>query len=1033
MDKYIHLHVHSDYSALDGACSIVKIIDKVKHLGQPAIALTEHGNIDSAFKFSLKCQEAGIKPIHGCEMYFAPLGIAVKDSTNPIIHIVVLCKNEVGWQNLLQLIAIANTDGFYYKPRIDFELLEKHHEGLIILTACLQGPIAYHLRRNEELKATEMLIKFKNIFGDDFYIEVMNHGIPDQQIVLSQLYNIAEVNKVKTVATNDVHYITKEDWEIQELLICENMKHSYYDRVDKRNPQEFYIKTRNQMEVFLPNQNSLDTTLEIADKCTLLLKKSSYILPTTKEFEFDVYVREGKRRYHDLFTKQEYVDRLDKEIEIIKAANLAGYFVTVYDFVRYAKANGVAVGPGRGSAGGSLLAYILGITAIDPIKYNLMFSRFYNAGRRESLPDIDIDFSSKNIHKVFAYIEEKYGRDNICQIGTVNTYAPKGALKAICRTFQVPFQQANEMTDLIDPKAKSLKIELDNNEQVKEKYYNDSTPYSRSMTFRDIYNYAMKLEGLVSHKGVHAAGIVISPVPLRTKIPLRKDKNAQLLVSCWTMDDLEANGLVKFDFLRLDNLDAIEETLQQIGKTIKDIPIDTDSKECQKLYKTLIKTGNVGIFQLSSNEGSKIINRLQPKDMEAIAVGITLNRPGCINSGLHEEYLLRKSGENAITYPHPILESILKDTFGVMIYQEQIIKICMVMAGFTESEADIVRKAMGKKKDKLMISMKEKFIDGSIKNGIDKKKADEIWSLINEFSFYSFNHSHAIGYAHIAYYCAYLKANHTTEYMCSLLNTAVTDQDKLMIYLNECRRIKIKIKPPNINESGTGFVGKKKEILYGLMGVKGLGEETVQNIIKNRPYIDLFDFVMKTGCGAGGLTLLAYSGALDQFGYTRKAIVANAGIIIKKSKLYTKKNLSPVPKLFDIKPDFTVTNIDEYPLDDLLAYEYDVLQAYVSQNPLERYFEWIEKNITDREWGDEHTAVAGYVQTKEDKISKAGNAYMDVTLYTPTKTQRVLFFKAAYQNTKGLLDKSKAIWVKGLQKEDVILADSIGLLTENEI
>lgn len=1029
--NFVHLHVHSDYSTLDGACKIGDIPKRAKELGQTAIAITEHGNVDSAFKFYNECNKHGIKPIIGSEMYISPLGIERKD--DKIYHIILLCKDITGWKNILKLTKISSVKGFYYKPRIDFNILREHSEGLICLTSCLHGLPAREIINGNYKTAYDYTATLKSIFGNDLYIEVQNHGLADQTRVTPDLYRLASELNIKIVATNDSHYITKDDWIIQEILICESFKEKFYDRENNNTPKEFYLKSRDEMLTAIGSEEPIDNTIEVANKCNLKFPDKKFILPDNENAEllFDAYIRAGKRKYKELFKDSRYEERLQTEVETIKKAGLIGYFLTVYDFILYAKTHNIIVGPGRGSVGGCLVAYLLGITEIDPIKYNLIFNRFYNAGREKSLPDIDIDFGSRDIDKMFDYITEKYGADNVCHIGTFTTYAPKGAIKAICRVMQVPFMDANNMTDIIDVKAKSLAKELEENEKVKDKYYNDSTPYSRRLTFKDIYDYAMRIEGIISHRGVHAAGIVISPINLEEIVPIRADKNAKLLVSSWAMDDVENVGLVKYDFLRLDNLDAIKETANALKIDIKNVPIE-GTKESRLAYRTISETSNVGIFQLSGVEGSRIANDIAPENIEDVAVAITLNRPGCINSGIHNKYINRKNGEEEVTYPLPMLESILKPTYGVMIYQEQIIKICMAMAGFTESEADTVRKAMGKKKADLMASMKEKFIEGSVKNGIKKAKAIDIWDLIEEFSEYSFNKAHAVGYAYIAYWTAYFKANYPVIYMRGLLNTAISDSDKLRIYLTECKNLGIRVLPPHINHSGLLFTDNGKDIRYGLVAVGGLGIESANTIIDNRGsgYTNVIDFMERTKVSKTIVISLAESGGFDDMGYNRATIAANAHTLPTMIKKVDKIIKNPQPFLFEVKPSYHMELKEEYDIDTLLAKEYEILGAYVTHNPLERYKDWIERyipeydNITD----DDVVTIAGYVQSYEHRISKNNKPYIEINLYTDTENWKVLFFEREYQTVTQILATNKAIWVRGNYRQQAILGKEIGLL-----
>lgn len=1043
MDNFIHLHGHSEYSALDGGSTIKEILRRVKDIGQNAIALTEHGNVDSAFKFYNYSKKENIKPIIGIESYFAQDGIENKGEN---FHLVLLCKNYQGWKNLLKMVRISSVDGFYYHPRIDIALLSKYHEGLIALSGCLGGIISKPLIKGEYAIAAANIQAFKNMFGDDFYLEIQNHGTPEDIKIFNKILEINKEYNIKMVATNDFHYAKKEDSITQDILLCEGIKTTFNSEKRMRLYKDgFYIKTREEMYSDVKNlsdnvdniniDNILDNTIEISDKCILEFPSKKIFLPKIEnsEFKFDSLVKKGKDKYKHLFeSTTDYQKRLDYEVEVIKEANLVNYFLTVHDFISFAKQNNIMVGPGRGSVGGCLIGFLLGIHMIDPIKYNLMFSRFYNQGRVGSLPDIDIDFGSSDIETVLKYLEEKYGYNNVAHIGTLTTYAPRGAFKAVCRVMNIPYNESNQMVELIDKKSKTLKEALELSDTLKNKYEYEDAFYAGNLKFRDIYDYALKIEGHISHKGIHAAGIIISSIPLDEILPLRKEKRSNLLVTCWDMHDVEDNGLIKYDFLKVDVLDALKETLSHKNipyNNLEDIPIDNNSTEVNKLYDLLSNTNNVGIFQLSGNMGVDITNKLKPKEMKDIAVAIALNRPGCINLGLHTKYIMRKNGDEDNYNPYKIFDDILKDTQGLMIYQEQVIQMCIAL-GFTPEEADTVRKIMGKKKPELLDKVKPDFFDKCINKNISEKQTEELWDHILESSSYLFNLSHSVGYGHITYYTAFFKANYPLEYMCALLNTSINDIEKLNIYLEECRNLGIEITQPIVGYSNNNFSIKDGKIIYGLLGIKGLGNEVIKILTEHDNYEDISDFCNKTKISKGYLEALIKAGALDHFGYNRATLLENIDKIVNviaARKKHLKKKMIP---LFDYGMQIKINEVEDYPVEKLAEMEYELLNTYLKYNPLEKYRKWIIKNIPNHDnlIDGEYTKVAGYVQEWEIRKTKNGKDYANIKLYSPERIWRILIFSQELPQCISKLEDYKMLWFDGKYQNNAIITKNCGAI-----
>ncbi len=998
MGNFCHLHGHSEYSALDGFSKIIEIPKRAKELNQNSIALTDHGSLSGIYKFYKACKEEKIKPILGIEGYLCD---DVKKKGD-IYHIVLLSKNEEGWRNILKLFRISH-ENIYYKPRIDFDILNKYKNGIICLSACLHGIIARPiLKGNMELAIKNTGI-MKSMFKDDFYIEIMDHGIEEQKYINANLREISNKYEIKRVATVDYHYVYKEDAPLQDILLCDQMKSTIDNPKRMRmKTEEFYIKHRDEIPA---EKEELDNTLEVEEKCNTSIRKHNYLLLNIEDHN-DMLMNEINNglKERNLIENGEiipiYKERLREEWKVIIESNLSTYLLTVSDYVRYAKNNNILVGPGRGSVGGCLIAYLLGIHDIDPIKHKLLFSRFYNPGRKSSLPDIDIDFPLNKIDQIIKYITDKYEYEKVSHIGTNTFLEMKGALKLICRCLGVGFDIANQYSKILDsPEETFIKEKEDSN-------------------FKSLYDKAKKFHKLAMYQSIHAAGIIISPINLEKLVPLRYN-NDNSLVSCWDMKDIEDIGLIKYDILHLNTLDSIAETIEKIGIKIKDIPLDDP-----KTFQLINNTNNVGVFQLSSVGISKLANQLKVESIDDIAVVVALYRPGPLASNFHNMYIKRKFGEEPVTYIHEKLEPILKSTYGILIYQEQITAIGQHVAGFSETEADSLRKAVGKKIPELMKKQEKPFKEGCLNNGLDKKSVDTLWEQIKEFAEYSFNRSHSVAYAYITYYTAYLKAHYTINFMCSLLNNNFRKPDKLSIYLKECSKLDIQVVTPSVNGE-SDFSIKNNKIIFGLKGVKGLGDKTTNDIVeiknskKNKLFEDFDDFCFSCHPSSDILIDLTEAGAFDEFKYNRNEIISSIQIISEQLKKDNKKS-SKTKSLFKVNKNINIQKLEELPEDILADKEYDRLGVYIKYNPLNKKD---LENYTPEEL-TESISIGGYLReisnkyTKTNKLMGVGNL---VTLYGEIE---VLFFPSLYEKNKNIIRKGNYIVVEG-QYDNKILARKV--------
>lgn len=951
--QYVPLHLHSEYSLLDGAIKLKDLCAFAKQNDMPAVAVTDHGVMYGAIDFYRTAKESGVKPLIGCEFYVYDGEITEKNSSKTHLnHLVLIAKDKQGYANLVKLVSIAHCEGFYYKPRVNFELIEKYSQGLICLSACVQGELADLILQKEIKKAEETALKYKKLFNDDYYIEIQDHGLDKQKRSNPDLINIAKKHEIKLVITNDSHYLRKEDADWHDTLLCLQTNALKSDEVRFHFPNnEFYVKTVNELRdafKWLDSETfeaAISNTVEIAEKCHLIIEMGNSPLPEYEvpqnhsvESYLELKVREGlTKRYAEITTEIE--DRVKYELGIIEQMGFSAYFLITWDFIKYAKDKGIPVGPGRGSAAGSIVAYALEITDLDPIRHNLLFERFLNP-ERISMPDVDIDFCIDRRAEVIDYVAQKYGADKVCQIITFGTFAAKAALKGVARVFNIPFAESNKLSALIpsNPGAKIDDALLDGME-LKILYDNDPE-------IKKLVDMAKSIEGIKNNIGMHAAGVIISHKPLNEIVPVQPSKEG-IIITEYPMADLEKLGLLKMDFLGLRNLTIISKTLKLIKKRHGlDIDINNITLDDKETYKMLTKGETAGVFQLESSGMKKLVRDLKPSVFEDLGALVALFRPGPLESGMVTDFVERKHGRQKITYAHPLLEPILKDTYGTIVYQEQIMQIFQTLAGYSLGQADMVRRMMGKKKIEEMAKQKEKFIEGSGKNGMSAKAATELFEQIEKFAEYCFNRSHSAAYAFVAYQTAYLKAHYTVEYLSALLSSVANDQDKTQAYIEEALKYGIKVLPPDINKSYSEFTPDENNIRFGLASIKQVGEIVVEAIINEREengeFISIYDFCKRVDAKCSNKRVmegLIKAGAFSNIEKSRKQLLDNLEYIVSTANRENQARELGQCSLFDSSecaaPIFTLSGSDEE-FDDkqIQSFEKEFLGFYVTSHPL---------------------------------------------------------------------------------------------------
>lgn len=1041
MSNFTHLHLHTEYSLLDGANQIPKLAKQLKAFGMTSVAITDHGVLHGAIDFYITMLKEGIKPIIGIETYIHNgETLDAKDSQMPYFHLCLFAKNQIGYKNLMYLSSMACLEGFYRKPRINKKILKEHCEGLICSSACLQGEVNFHLntigRKNANAKgydyAKKVALEYKEIFGDDFYLEIMRHGIAEQRFIDELAIKLSRECGIKLIATNDSHYTKKQDAFSQEILMCVSTgKKLQDDNRLKHSVNEFYVKSQDEMRrIFADIPEVLENTQEIANKCNLIIDLKSieikndkgeviipYDSPTPPSFKFtseyaknegldfkcdEEYFRhkckmglESRLKTIDSAKHQTYKERLEYEMQVIANMKFCGYMLIVWDFVREAKARNIPVGPGRGSAAGSLVAFCLEITDIDPLKHDLLFERFLNP-ERVSMPDIDMDFCQARRDEIIEYTKEKYGRRNVAHVVTFNSMSAKSVIRDVARVFDVEYKKADEFAKLIPNK---LKIRLQTGEKVdrdKMGAYELEPKIEQTITsdevLKKVWDTSLILENQKRNTSTHAAAIVIdSENELWDKIPLCIIGNE--IATQYSMDFLEKVNLIKFDFLGLKTLSVIQKALSLIDKKIDFNNIDLND---ELVYKEIQNGDTIGIFQIESGGMQTLNKRLETNCFDDLVAVLALYRPGPMESGMVDDFISRKHGVKKIEYAFDELEPILKSTYGVIVYQEQVMQIVQVIGGFSLGEADLIRRAMGKKDIKIMAENKKKFLDGAEAKGFNRQKCDDLWELIVKFAGYGFNKSHSAAYAFISFQTAYLKTYYRHEFMAALLTSEKNKPDNINKYIEECRNMGIEVVPPHINYSHKDFsvaeIDGVKKIIYGFSAIKGIGEKPIENILQARAK-KKFDSLEEFLSGVDAkvinkrvLESLAKSGSLTNLGYNIKTIIANLDLLadkVRENTSYDTSNALFVETTPSISLD--IKDLPEYSKKELLDFEYDVIGIFMSGNPLEEYESKIKKikgvvlGYQIQELQDKSRLfIVGVIKDIKNRISKKGMRYAEV-------------------------------------------------------
>jgi DNA polymerase-3 subunit alpha len=1001
--SFVHLHLHSQYSLLDGANRLDDVIDAAKQAGMPALALTDHGNIFGAIEFYKRARQAGIKPIVGIEAYVAQGSRLERERSRARNnHLVLLARNETGYRNLIRLTSRSFLDGFYYKPRIDRELLRTHAEGLIGLSACLKGEVIEQILDRREAEAEATANEYREILGkDNFYLEMQDHGIDAQQQANERLRRLSKRTGIPLVVTNDCHYLRQDDSVAHDVLLCIGTQRavSDTDRL-KYASDQFYLKSAEEMfSLFPEDAKAIENTLAIAERCQLDIPMGDFHLPAfpvPEGFTLDSYLEDVARsglddRLAELaasgadvlqkFSPELYRERLNRELSIIHKMGFAGYFLIVWDFMRYAREQGIPVGPGRGSAAGSLVAYALRVTDIDPLQYGLLFERFLNP-ERVSLPDIDIDFCMRRRGEVIHYVSEKYGRNHVAQIITFGTLAAKAVIRDVGRVMGLPYSKVDRIAKLLPDMTRSLKqaaVEIDSL----------AREAASDPEVAQIVEVGSRLEGLTRHASLHAAGVVITPRPTEELVPLYKTSKGEI-VTQWDKDIIEELGLLKMDFLGLRTLTVIDDTLKVLERQGIELDLDRVPLDDEEVFRLFCDGRTSGIFQFESRGMRDLLQRAKPSKFEDLAAFNALYRPGALSVGMVEEYIQRKLGKRKVKYVLPETERILEETYGVVAYQEQVMQLAVEVAGFSMGEADVLRKAMGKKKPKVMAKQHKKFLEGAASRGVAKRKAQELWEYIEPFAGYGFNKSHSVAYAMLAYKTAYLKAHHPLAFMAAMLTSEMSSKDNVAKYISECRQMGIPVLPPDINESTWTFTVVADTIRFGLGAVKGIGSSAVEAILEARHrvgrFTDLTQFALEVDpktVNHKAFECLIKSGSFDSFNAHRSALLASLDQILEFAQRQRRAIEEGQGSLFSAdampqpEPDQSITPWDNR---QRLSYEKEVLSLYLTGNPLAEHMEALARQAThttgDISEGVEGQVVIGGVVTRirQTKIKGGRNA-----------------------------------------------------------
>jgi DNA polymerase III subunit alpha len=1054
MSQFVHLHLHTDYSMLDGACDVEKLVSRVKELGMPAVAMTDHGNIFGAVHFVNAAHKEGIKPIVGCELYVCKKEDHNIERTPPegdtYNHLLVLAENEEGYRNLVRITSEASLHGFYYKPRVSKRFLSEHSKGLIALSGCLKGEVAEFLSEEKYTLAREAAGTYRDIFGqENFFLEIQDQGLEQEQKIHPALFRLEKELGVPMVATNDSHYLCEDDAHAQDVMVCIQTGKSIQEpNRMKFQGDQFFVKSYEQMaRVFKDSPDVLTRTVAIAERCNMRLEKVSSPFPHfevpagyTLDSFFEHVTRDGFARRMEVLRQladrgglkhslADYEQRLLREISIIQQMKFSGYFLIVWDFIRYAKEHKIPVGPGRGSAAGALVAYSLGITDIDPLQHELLFERFLNP-ERVSMPDIDIDFCMNRRGEVIDYVTRKYGRENVAQIITFGTMAAKAAIKDVGRAMDIPYTDVDRIAKMV-PTTLNIKLEdaLKESPALQEAYNKDTQ-------VRELLNTALKLEGLVRNSGVHAAGVVIAPRPLTELVPLHKTKNDEI-VTAFDMVAIEKMGLLKMDFLGLTTLTILDDAIKLIeqvrGQNMKleDIPLE-DNETYEKVFHKGLTSG---VFQFESHGMRDVLRRYQPNSIEDLTALNALYRPGPIQGGMIDDFIERKHGRRKIEYELPELKEILAETLGVIVYQEQVMQIANRLAGYSLGEADLLRRAMGKKKAEEMAHQRERFVQGATQRGFPNKKIEKIFDLMAQFAGYGFNKSHSAAYALLAYHTAYLKTHYPVEFMAALLTSVTGNTDDVVKYINECREMGIAVEAPDINVSDANFTPHGAAIRFGLAAVKNVGHNAIESIVAGRKqvgqYKSIFEFCEKVDLrllNKRVLESLIKSGAMDSLG-RRAQLMAVIDKAIDRAQKTQRDAESGQHGLFGVfqqddshDHNDRLPNVPDWDEHQRLAAEKEILGFFITGHPLEKYKDKLEdfralttedicalKNST----GKDEIYAGGVICNVRVLKSKKGEFYAQANFEDMLGSVDMLVFPEAFRRVQEKVKLEVPVLVRG--------------------
>ncbi len=1054
---FVHLHLHTAFSLLDGALRLKQLFQRAEEYKMPAIAMTDHGNMFGAVDFFLQAKEHGIKPIIGCEVYVAPKSRFEKTTISGLsdasYHLILLARNETGYKNLSKMITKAFFEGFYYKPRIDKELLSQHSEGLIALSSCLKGELSRLLSIGNIEEAINTASFYKETMGEgNYYLEIQDQGIKGQREITKEIIKIGKKLSIPLVATNDCHYLEQKDARAQEILLCIQTGKTLVDEKRmKFSGDQFYFKSPEEMKtLFKEIPQAISNTIKIAEHCNLEMHFDKIHLPhydVPQDSTLDSFLGElarhgmekrlqkkqllltvdAKSQKKDGDIMSIYKERLAEELKIIKKMNFSGYFLIVWDFIDYSKRNNIPVGPGRGSAAGSLVAYCLGITDIDPLKYGLLFERFLNP-ERISMPDIDIDFCMNKRSQVIDYVTKKYGKNNVSQLITFGSMSAKAVVRDVGRVFNMPYGDVDKIAKLI-PNRLNIKLKEAIKEEPKLKELQ-----TKNEQVKDMLDIALTLEGLPRHASTHAAGVVISPKPLTEFLPLYKGTNDEV-VTQFAMGNIEKLGLLKMDFLGLKTLTVIDMTLKKINKIEgKEIVLDSIPLDDAETFKMLSEAKTLGVFQLESRGMRDLLRKMKPNSFEDVIALLALFRPGPLNSGMVDDYIKRKHGTIPEKYDLPQLKNILHETHGVILYQEQVMKLASVLAGFSLGGADLLRRAMGKKKPEVMMELRGKFISGSLQNKIPKEKAGKMFDLIEHFAGYGFNKSHSAAYAIIAYQTAYLKSHYPVEFLASLLTCDMDNTDKIILYINECREMGIQVLPPDVNESFKDFTVVENCIRFGLAAVKNVGQSAIEAILKAREkqkrFSSLHEFCQKVDqrtVNKRVIESLIKCGAFDSTGAKRWELMNDLADVmesaqrIQKDRELGQKGLFGFDEIYESnhKAENGKTNVNPWEENETLAYEKETLGFYITGHPLanqkrqlDRFTNCDSQTIAEMNNGRQIN-IGGIIIKVRTQMTKKGKIMAFITLEDLAGFAEIIVFPDVYKSSESILKTDNTILVKG--------------------